>query len=90
MEDRLTQISIEDLTRLRDLYTPDGIKSYTAFVTIENYLRWTDHDRKTNNGNIKFFCLNGDISNGTFVIVVSFIKIAELNRFELCAQLVFN
>lgn len=72
MEDRLTEISIEDLKRLRNLYTPDGIKSYTAFVTIDNYLRWTEQEQKTNNGNIKFFCLNGDISNGTFAIVVSF------------------
>lgn len=71
MEDRLTEISVEELKRLRDLYTPDGIKSYTAFVTIDNYLRWTDQDRKTANGNIKFYCLNDDISNGTFVVVVS-------------------
>lgn len=74
MEDRLTEISIEDLKRLRELYTPDGIKSYTAFVTIDNYLRWTEQEQKpnNNNGNIKFFCLNDDISNGTFAIVVSF------------------
>lgn len=71
MEDRLTEISVEELKRLRDLYTPDGIKSYTAFVTIDNYLRWTDQDRKTTNGNIKFYCLNDDISNGTFAVVVS-------------------
>lgn len=75
MEDQLTEISIEDLKRLRDLYTPDGTKSYTAFVTIDNYLRWTEQEQKANNGNIKFFCLNDDISNGTFAIVVSFIEI---------------
>lgn len=76
MEDRLTEINIEDLKRLRDMYKPDGIKSYTAFVTIDTYLRWDERDRRANGGNIKFFCLNDDISNGTFVVVVSFNGVA--------------
>ena len=75
MGDRLTEISIEDLKRLRDLYTPDGVKSYTAFVTIENFLRWNEKDQKIKNENIKFLGLNDDISNGTFVVIVSFIEI---------------
>lgn len=78
MENKLTEISIEDLKRLRDLYTPDGMKSYTAFVTIDSYLRWNDEDPGAKNGNIKFFSLNGDISGGTFLVVVSFIEIANL------------
>lgn len=77
MEDQLTEIGIEDLIRLRDLYLPDGKKSYTAFVTIDNFLRWNGPDRLKRNENIKFFCLNGNISGGTFVVVVSFIEISK-------------
>lgn len=73
MSDRLTDISIEDLKRLRDLYTPDGRKSYAGFATIDNYLRWNSHEQESNNENIKFFCLNGNIAGGTFVVIVSFI-----------------
>lgn len=57
MEDRLTEIGVEDLKRLRDLYTPDGVKSYATFVTIDTYLRWNEQDRIANDENIKFFCL---------------------------------
>lgn len=30
----MIETSSDDLKRLRDLYTTDGVKSYTAFVTI--------------------------------------------------------
>lgn len=72
MGDRLTEISIEDLKCLRDLYTPDGIKSYTAFVTIDTYLRWNAQDPQSQDDSIKFYCLNGNISGGTFLVTVSF------------------
>lgn len=75
MSDRLTEISIENLRRLRDLYTPDGIKNYAAFAAIDNYLRWNDQDHKEHIENINFFCLNGNVSGGTFVVVVSVIRI---------------
>lgn len=80
MGDRLTEISIEDLKRLRDLYTPDashGIKSLAAFVTIDTCIRWSEEDPRSKSENIKIYCLNGNISGGTFLVVVSFIKIAE-------------
>ena len=70
MGDRLIEINIEDLKRLRNLYTPDGIKSYTAFVTIDSYIRWIEKDQKAKD-QIKVYCLNGDISGGTYVVVVS-------------------
>lgn len=79
MGDRLIEIGIDELKRLRNLYTTDGITSYTAFVTIDTYLRWNEQGLRSKNGNIKFFCLNSDISNGTFLVVVSLIKIAKLS-----------
>ena len=79
MGDRLVEISIDNLKQLRDLYTPDGIKSYSAFVTIDNYLRWREQDQEARDKNIKCFCLNDDVSGGTYVVVVSFIKIIILS-----------
>lgn len=71
MEDRLAEISIDGLKRLRDLYNPDGIKSYTTFVTIDTYLRWNEQNPRSKDENIKFYCLNGNISDGTFLVIVS-------------------
>lgn len=50
MDDRMIETSFDDLKRLRDLYTTDGVKSYTAFVTIDTYRRWNEQDRKASNG----------------------------------------
>lgn len=75
MSDRLIEITIEDLKRLRDLYKPDGIKNYAAFVAIDNYLRWNDQDKRENIEDINFSCLNSNVSGGTFVVGVRFIRI---------------
>ncbi|XP_055309494.1 uncharacterized protein LOC129573206 [Sitodiplosis mosellana] len=66
MVDKLTEIARRDLPILKSLYTPDGSKNYIAFATVDTYIRWFEQD--PNVKHIKFFCLNGDFSDGTFVV----------------------
>lgn len=68
MPDHLVEIERKDLPNLLNLYTPDGYKSYVAYMTIENYIRWFAQD--SNLKHVKVFCLNGDFSDGTFVVTV--------------------
>lgn len=68
MSDYLVEIEKINWPILKDLYTPDGEKSYTAFTTIDNYIRWFEED--SNIKHVKFVCLNGDFSDGTFVVTV--------------------
>lgn len=77
MTDRLTEIAIADLPKLRDLYKPEaGVrKSYTAFTTIENYIDWCQQD--PNLEHVTFYCLNDDFSDGTFIWTVSRIPIFD-------------
>lgn len=69
--DKLTEIDRKDLPLLKGLYTPDGSKCYTTYTAIDTYIRWFEQD--PNVKHIKFFCLNGDFSHGTFVVTVKFI-----------------
>lgn len=68
MTDKLVEIEFKDLQNLKNLYIPDGTKSYIAYTTIDNYIRWIEQD--PNVKLVKFFCLNGDFSDGTFVVTV--------------------
>ncbi|XP_055298652.1 uncharacterized protein LOC129566591 isoform X3 [Sitodiplosis mosellana] len=64
--DQLTEIDRDDLPLLKSLYTPDGSKCYVTYTTIDTYIRWFQTD--PNIKHIQFFCLNGDLSRGTFVV----------------------
>lgn len=79
MSDSLVEIERKDLRTLKQLYAPDGIKSYIAYTTIDNYIRW--FEQNSNIKHVKFFCLNGDFSDGTFVVTVS---LKFLNQFNYC------
>lgn len=68
MSDKLTEIARNDLFQLRILYSPDESKNYTSFTAIDTYIRWFEQD--PNVKHIKFFSLNGDFSDGTFVVTV--------------------
>ena len=70
MNDHLVEIQQSDLPLLKKLYTPDRLKSYIAYMAIENYARWLEQNSEESK-NIKFYCLNGDFSDGTFVVTVS-------------------
>lgn len=84
MTDSLVEINPKDWIKLKELYNPDGVRNYIAYTTIDNYIRWIDHDEQGRH--IKFFCLNGDFSDGTFVVTVSSFKcisIAVLQHLRL-------
>lgn len=71
MADRLVEMKIEDLAKLQELYKParsvkDG---YIGLMTIESHIRWLKQDPQLKN--VRFFCLNGDYSDGTFAVTVS-------------------
>lgn len=81
MQDQLKVIEKKDLPLLRDLYKPGGTRSYTAYVTIDTYIRWFQQDPDITN--VEFYCLNGDISHGTFVVTVSINRFIILTIVEL-------
>lgn len=69
MTDRLVEIQCSDLPALKKLYTPDGSKSYIGCMTIDNYTQVLAKNPEENKS-IKFYCLNGDFSDGTFIVTV--------------------
>lgn len=69
MTNRLVEICRKDLPILKNLYSPNGVKnSFLAYLVIDNYIRWFKEN--SNLKHVKFFCLNGNFSDGTFVITV--------------------
>lgn len=69
MGDQLTKISRKDLPDLRDSYKDGDFKNYLTYVTIDTYIRWFEQDPDVKH--IQFYCLNDDLSHGTFVVTVS-------------------
>lgn len=69
MTDYLVEIAQKDWKNLKNLYIPDDSKCYIAYTTIDNYIRWFEQD--PNVKHIKIFSLNGDFSDGTFVVTVN-------------------
>lgn len=70
MTDHLVEIEQKDWPNLKNLYTSNDSKNYIAYTTIDNYIRWFEQD--PNIKHVHFYCLNGDFSDGTFVVTVSF------------------
>lgn len=64
--DHLVEIKLHDLIELKNLYSPGSI---LGLNTIANYLRWTEIE--SNVADFIFYSLNGDLTDGTFVFVVS-------------------
>lgn len=69
MSDCLVEISPKDLPTLKNLYKNDASNNILATLTIENYIRWFEQDPAVEY--VKFFCLNGDFSDGSFVVLAS-------------------
>lgn len=69
--DFLAEIQQKDLSKLKNMYaSKDGSRTHIAYATIDNYIRWLEQDPKASSY-IKFYCLNGDFSDGTFIVIVS-------------------
>lgn len=69
MENRLVKIETEKWTSLKSLYLPETAETILGLTTISNYIRWMQQDRHIDN--LAIYSLNGDWSDGTFVVVVS-------------------
>lgn len=65
----LVKIDKEKLSKLRNHFAKNGETSCLAYMVIDNYIRWFEQD--PNLKNVNFFCLNGDFSDGTFILTVS-------------------
>lgn len=68
-EDRLVEIPHSDLPALRDLFLPDWPKHIIGHDLVNNYIRWFAKDPTFNEAT--FYSLNGDWSDGTFIVIVS-------------------
>lgn len=74
MENKLTEISRNDLPQLKSLYNPNESNSYSGYLTVDTYIRWFEQNPNDTliNEKIKFYCLNGDFSRGTYAVTVSY------------------
>lgn len=72
--DRLMEIQQKDLPILKEMYaSKDGSRTQIAYEAIDTHIRWLEQDPNANTY-MKFYCLNGDFSDGTFIAIVSRIK----------------
>lgn len=70
-QDRLVEMQQKDLRILRDLHAAkEGSRTSIALATIDIHIQWLEKDPNESRY-IKFFCLNGDFSDGTFIVIVS-------------------
>lgn len=85
MTNRLIEIDRIDLPCLQSHYSRNGEnKTFLAYLVIDNYIRWfKDYP---NIEGVKFFCLNGNFSDGTFVVTVRipffFLRKLNLNNYK--------
>lgn len=80
MLDKLVEIPVADWPALRDLYKEDWPRNHVGYYTLDNFIRWVNLD--PNIKHLKVLSLNGDWSDGTFVIIVS-IRIDSKNIYEI-------
>lgn len=69
MLDNLVEIAKKDLQTLKELYTLNEKKYGISYTTIDTYIRWFEKD--PNLKHVRFVCLNGEFSDGTFVMMVN-------------------
>lgn len=65
----LVEIKPVDWPELRDKFLDNWPVDHVGYYLVDNYVRWVNQD--SNIKNLKFYSLNGDWSDGTFVVVVS-------------------
>lgn len=68
MENQLVKIKSEHWIQLKNLYLPETPQTILGLSTIINYIEWIERDPSIEN--LTFYSLNGDWSDGTFVVVV--------------------
>lgn len=70
MKNQLVKIESEKWMALKSLYLPETPETILGLTTITNYIRWIQQDEFIDN--LAIYSLNGEWSDGTFVVVVSF------------------
>lgn len=80
MENQLVQIDCKDWDALKEIYLPETPETVLGLSTISNYVRWIKQESSIKN--LAFYSLNGDWSDGTFVVLVrsSFIVSYNISR----------
>lgn len=68
MTNRLIEIGRDDLEVVKNLYKLNRFRSEIGYMTLKNYAQWFEQDQQVKH--IHIFCLNGDFSDGTFVLIV--------------------
>lgn len=68
-EDHLVEIPMTVLPELRDLFLKEWPNHIIGYDLVNNYIRWYEQD--PNYADAKFYSLNGDWTDGTFIILVS-------------------
>lgn len=66
---KVIEIKSEHWFTLRDKFLCNWPQEYLGYYMINNYIRWKQQDSKLKN--VNFYSLDGDWSDGTFVIIVS-------------------
>lgn len=69
MEDQAVKIDSKNWSEIRKLYLPETAETILGLSTLSNYIRW--NEREAPISNLTIYCLNGDWSDGTFVVLVS-------------------
>lgn len=68
MTDKLVEVNRNELLILQNLFKSNGLKGYLGYMAIGNYIGFFEQD--PNVKHVKIYCLNGNFSDGTFVITV--------------------
>lgn len=71
MNDSAIKIDKNEWKNLRDLFALGKSESFLAYCTVDYFIRFLEIVPDCRDDQIEAFCLNGDWSDGTFVIVVS-------------------
>lgn len=71
MTDKLIEIPSGDWEQLRELFKTNWPENIISYYTIDNFIRWFKQNPNIQHLNV--YSLNGDWSDGTFLIMVSFL-----------------
>lgn len=67
---KLTIIPKSEWPKLRDLHLPNWPSNISAYYAIDTYIKWCAINEKVEKS-VKFYALNNDWQDGTFLIVVN-------------------
>lgn len=67
----LLEIPVADWPVLRDMYTDNWPSNYSTYFAIDNGIKLKQMDPVEYNKEVQMYSLNGDWSDGTFILLVS-------------------